>query len=113
MAEPKGPWDDCLDSGVATFSCIPVVFDILIRAALTFVGIVALIFIIWAGFNMTNSGGDPKKVESAKKILTFAIIGLLIVLFSFTILIFIGNITGTPVCITNFTNIDTFLTGCE
>jgi hypothetical protein len=111
------PWNDCLEpkgdpNGVPTLRCIPVVFNNLISAALLFVGVVALFFIIWAGFNMTTSGGDPKKVEAAKRIMTYAIIGLTIVLLSFGILFFIGYITGTTSCITNFTDPAKFLTGC-
>ena len=109
-------WDDCLDgAGVATLGCIPIVFNNLINAALVFAGIVALFFIIWAGFNMTTSGGDPKKVESAKSIMTYAIIGLVIVLLSFAILFFIGYITGSTSCITSFTETDMkkLLTGCQ
>jgi Type IV secretion system pilin len=99
---PTGPWDSCSVDGVATFNCIPLVFDLLIRAALVFAGVVALFFIIWAGFNITNSGGDPKKVDSAKRILTYAIIGLVIILFSFGIIYFIGYITDSSACITSF-----------
>lgn len=106
-------WDACLDNGVATLRCIPVVFNNVIRAALIFVGIVALFFIIYAGFSFVTSGGDPKKVQGARQIMTFAIIGLTIVLLSFAILYFIGYVTKTTNCITGFNNITTFLNGCK
>ncbi len=106
-------WDACLDNGVATLRCIPVVFNNVIRAALIFVGIIALFFIIYAGFSFVTSGGDPKKVQGARQIMTFAIIGLTIVLLSFAILFFIGYVTNTTNCITGFNNITTFLTGCK
>lgn len=108
------PWDKCLDaSGVATLRCIPIVFKNVIAAALMFVGIVALFFIMYAGLSMVTSGGDAKKVEGARKIMTFAVLGLVIVLLSFAILYFIGYITNTTGCITGFTDIKTFLTGCQ
>jgi hypothetical protein len=107
-------WDGCLDAaGVPTLRCVPVVFNNIIAAALSFVGIVALFLIVWAGIQMTLSGGDPKKVEGAKGIMTYAIIGLVIVLLSFGILYFIGYITGTTDCITNFSDPAQFLTGCN
>lgn len=110
-------WKDCVDTvngvEVATLRCIPVVFNNVIRGALIFVGIVALFFIIYAGFSLTTSGGDPKKVQSARQIMTFAIIGLAIVLLSFAILYFIGYVTNTTNCITGFNNITTFLNGCK
>lgn len=111
------PWDtpgsSCLDQGVATLRCIPVVFNNLIRAALIFVGVVALFFFMLSGFNFVTSGGDPKKIQGAKQTLTFAIVGLLIVLFSFAIIFFIGYVTGTEKCIANFTDITKLLTGCS
>lgn len=108
-------WESCLDeeTKIATLRCIPIVFKNVISAALVFVGVVALAFIIYAGIMFTTSGGDPKRVEGARRIMTFAIIGLLIVLFSFAILLFIGYITDSTECITSFVDVDKFLTGCE
>lgn len=98
-------WDACLKDPtglqIATLDCIPIVFRNIIRAALMFAGIIALIFIILSGIKMVTSGGDPKAVDAAKKTLTFAIIGLVIVLLSFFIVSIIGYITGAQ-CINNF-----------
>ncbi len=105
-------WDSCLENSIPTLRCIPIVFKNVISGALLFVGIVALLFIIYAGINFVTSGGDPKKIESARKIMTFAIIGMVIVLLSFAILIFIGYITGSSACITGFTDMNKFVTGC-
>jgi hypothetical protein len=109
---PTGPWDPCSVDGVATVECIPIMFSQLINAALVFAGIVALFFIMWAGFNMINSGGDPKKVDGAKKMMTYAIIGLTIILLSFGIIYLIGYLTNSSACITNFTDPQNFLNGC-
>jgi len=112
------PWTSCLDidpagNEVATLRCIPIVFNNVIRGALIFVGVVALLFIIYAGFSFVTSGGDPKKVQGARQTMTFAIIGLILVLLSFAILFFIGYLTGTKDCITGFTDVTKFLTGCD
>lgn len=105
-------WNQCLDNGVATLRCIPVVFNNVIRGALIFVGVVALLFIIYAGFSFVTSAGDPKKVQGARQTMTFAIIGLTIVLLSFAIIFFIGYTTGSGNCITSFSDINKFLAGC-
>jgi len=110
---PTGPWDPCSVNGVATLNCIPLAYSFLIKAALVFAGTVALFLIIWAGINMINSGGDAKKVEGAKRIMTYTLIGLTIVLLSFAILYFIGYITGSTSCITGFADMKKFVTGCE
>ncbi len=87
---------DCLvgKEQVATLKCIPDVFGNLITAALVFAGVVAVIFIIVAGYKYLTSGGDPKKLEGAQKTLTFAIIGLFLIVFSFFIINMISYVTG-------------------
>jgi hypothetical protein len=91
-----------VDSQVATLRCIPAVFKNVVSAALIFAGIVALFFIIFAGIKFITSGGDAKQVEGARKTLTFAIIGLIVVLLAFFIVHTIGFLTGTTDCITKF-----------
>ena len=41
-----------------------------------------------------TSGGDPKQAEGARKTLTFAIIGLMVVVFSFAIVNLVAKTTG-------------------
>ena len=85
----------CVDSnGVASLNCIPYVFSNIVRAALMFVGAVAVILLIYAGIRFVMSGGDPKQVQSARSIITYAIIGLVIVLSSFAIIYLISYLTG-------------------
>lgn len=98
-------WNSCVDSatGVATLQCIPVVFKTLINAAIVFSGVVALFLLILGGIQFITSRGDPKAAESARSRITWAIIGLVIVLAAFLIVNFIGIITGAT-CATDFTN---------
>jgi hypothetical protein len=46
------------------------------------VGIVAVIMIIWGGFNFITSGGDSGKVGTARSTIIYALIGLIIVALS-------------------------------
>ena len=62
-----------------------------IRVALGFLGIIALVLILYAGWMYMMSGGAPDKIEKAKKILSSAAIGLVIVLSAFAIATFILN----------------------
>lgn len=107
-------WDNykCLDTasdptgaGIATISCIGPVIQNVINAALVFVGIVSLILIIISSIKFIFSGGDPKQVEGARNTLTYAIIGFLVVVLSFTILNLIAYVTGVN-CITLFGTIN-------
>ncbi|MBI3069771.1 MAG: hypothetical protein HYY87_00505 [Candidatus Levybacteria bacterium] len=86
---------------VATLKCIPAVFQNIVNGALLFSGVVALFFIIFSGIKLTLSHGDPKQVEGARHTLTYAILGLLIILFSFAVINLISDILAIP-CIKFF-----------
>lgn len=89
------PWDQCLENGdVATLACIPIIVKNVVNAALAFSGLVALILLIYAGIMYVTSKGDPQKVESAKKTVTYAIVGLIIIFMSFFIVSLISTLTG-------------------
>jgi hypothetical protein len=99
-------WAACLaNNDVATLSCVPIVFKNIVNIALVLAGATTLIFIIISGLELMNSGGDQKKVGEARATLTWAIVGLLIILGSFAIVNFISFATGVE-CIkkTGFDN---------
>jgi glucose uptake protein GlcU len=73
------------------------VFDRVVGFALGFAGIVLFLLLIIGGFKYITSGGDPKAVEGAKKTLTYAIGGLIVILLSYLILVIIKDITGVDV----------------
>ena len=56
--------------------------------------IIAFIFIIIGGFKFVTSGGDPKAVAGARTTLTYAIIGIILVVVSWLILLLIRQVTG-------------------
>ncbi len=100
----------CLDKGVATIRCLPYVFNNVINAVLIFAGAVALFFIAYSGIRLILSGGDPKQIASARQTLTYAIIGLIVILSSFAIIYFIGYLTRSTACIGDISKI---VTGCK
>lgn len=74
--------------------CIPSkpdeVIKVVITIGLALGGGVVLIMILVGAFMLSVSQGDPNKTKEAKETITSAIIGLLFVIFSVTILQFIG-----------------------
>lgn len=88
-------WTACLENGdVATLACIPIIIKNVVNAALVFAGIVALFLIIYAGIMYITSRGDQQKIDGAKKTVTYAIIGLIIIFLSFFIVSLISALTG-------------------
>ena len=93
-------WGSCLDkskdsaTGVATLNCIPALFTSFFNAAVMLVGTVTVIMIILGGMKYIRSKGDAKQKDEARKILTYAIFGMLVILFSFMFLRIIAAVTG-------------------
>lgn len=84
----------CYENGVATLRCIPCLMQNIVNFGLIMAGVVAAFFIVFAGWKFISSAGDPIKVASARKVLTFAGAGLAIVLLSYSILNFAGASFG-------------------
>lgn len=55
---------------------------------ITGAGVFAIVFLVIAGVNMVTSVGNPEKLKSAKNHLTYAIIGLVLVLTAYIIVRF-------------------------
>jgi len=66
-----------------------VIIGRIIQVALSFLGAIALILIMYAGFLWMTSNGDEDKISRAKQILKNAVIGLIIILSSWAITTFI------------------------
>lgn len=66
--------------------------SMIIRIILGFLGIIFVILIILAGFKYMTAAGNDEKVKEAVKQITNAAIGLLIILSSYAITVFITNV---------------------
>jgi glucose uptake protein GlcU len=81
---------------VATLDCLPIIFANLIRGLVLFAGLTALIMFILGSLKLLSSRGDPKKIQGAKNNFTYGVLGLVVIIFSYTILTIISIITGVP-----------------
>ncbi|OGY45743.1 MAG: hypothetical protein A2663_02875 [Candidatus Buchananbacteria bacterium RIFCSPHIGHO2_01_FULL_46_12] len=61
----------------------------IITVLLGFLGIVAIIVILWGGFRWLTSGGNEEKVGEAKKILASGLVGLIIIFTAYAIANFV------------------------
>jgi hypothetical protein len=57
----------------------------IINYFLGFLGLIAVIMIIYGGVTYVISAGNDEAIQNAKKIITYALIGIIIILLSFVI----------------------------
>lgn len=94
-------WGSCVTSqGIPTLACIVPLYRIALGTAMSFIGVASLFMLIFAGIKLIMSGGG-KQIEEAKNMITYAIIGLIIVLLASFIVAQIAGFTGLT-CIMTF-----------
>jgi len=94
------PTDSCAAisfGDVVQLKYLECIFGNVVTIILGLAGIVLFIMLIVGGFRYITSGGDPKSVEAARKTLTSAIGGIVLIALAFLILKFIEVFTGVPV----------------
>ena len=76
-----------------------VVIANIIKTAMGFLGIIAVLIILYGGFKWMTSAGSDEKVGEAKKIITSGIIGLIIIVTAYAIATFVVTslLTATAV----------------
>lgn len=62
----------------------------LLSRAIGIAGGIAFLLMVFAGFQIITSAGDPKRLQSGKEMLTSAIIGLIVIIFAVFLLQLIG-----------------------
>ena len=84
--DPEDPFGiECGRATGLTSSDPRLVIGRIINVALSLLGIVATVLIVYAGFKWMTAGGNEENVKSAQKILMAAVIGLVIILAAFAI----------------------------
>lgn len=71
-------------------SSIPAIIGQLIGYVLSFLGVIFMVLIIYAGILWMTARGNDQDVEKAKEIIKNAVMGLIIVLAAYAITAFIG-----------------------
>ncbi len=79
-----------LDSGVGGMN-VPEIIGRVVGVVLSFVGVIFLLLIIYAGFTWMLARGNEADVKKAKDLMYDAVIGLIIILAAYAITAFVGN----------------------
>lgn len=83
---------------LGNISCSPAGFAQAIYAiGLSFIGVVALLFIVYGGFLILTSQGSPDQVAKGKSYITYSIIGIVVAVSGYTIYeVIVKNILKIP-----------------
>ncbi len=84
--------------GVPTVTSDGTAISSIISLTVNILGVVgalaALLFLIWGGIKWITSGGDREKLESARRTVIFAIIGLVVIILSYVVINLVGGVLG-------------------
>lgn len=97
LTRPPDPGKGEIVDGVPTIKGLEAVFENTISVVLGLAGIVFFIMLVVGGFKYITAGGEPKQVESARKTLTYAVLGIIGIAAAFLILRLIHSFTGANI----------------
>jgi len=88
--------DTAIAAGLTTSGTLATIIGQIIYAILGFLGIIFILLLIYGGFLRMTAQGDPGKIKTSYGIITSAVIGVVIILASYTITAFIiGQVEGS------------------
>jgi TRAP-type C4-dicarboxylate transport system permease small subunit len=97
-------WPGCIEniggSDVPTIKCFEVVFSNILTAVVSLAVLALFVMLIVGGFKYLTSAGDQKAAASAKQTMTYAVVGIALMVLAFIIFRLIEYFTG--VSVTNF-----------
>lgn len=85
------------DAEPATLADLNSVFESAITSVAIIGGFLVFLALIFGGFKYMTARGDPKAVAGAQATLTWAVIGLVLIIVAYLILVFITDLTGVNV----------------
>lgn len=85
-----------LDNPLGTGADIPEIIARVIKAVMGLVGAIGLLMFIYGGFTWMTAGGSEKRVTQGKQILTWAVLGLVVIFTSYAVLSFVIEKLTTP-----------------
>jgi len=84
-------------AGLPKTESIATIIGQVIYAILGFLGVVFIVLLIYGGFLRMTAQGDPNKIKQSMGIITSAVVGVIIILASYTITAFVLSSIGASV----------------
>ncbi len=95
--------DPLTESYIDVWFCIPTVQDLignLIRILFFVAGLFALAILLLGGFEWVSSGGDEKKIDTARRKIIHAVVGLVVMVAVLTVVVLIEQVIfGGKLCL--------------
>ena len=82
-------------SGISGSTSLVQLLQNVIEIMLLFAGGIAVVFVIIGGYQYITSGGNEEQAEKGQKTLTNAIIGVVVIVLSYTIITVIANLVSS------------------
>ena len=76
---------DAATPSIIKGASLPEMVGRIITGVISLIGVIMIAYIVYGGFMWTTSGGDTSKVQKAKDIIRNSIIGIIIILASYSI----------------------------
>ncbi len=84
-----------INPNVNQANSLPVLIGRIINGVLGVLGIILVVLIIQAGIMYMTAAGDPAKVDKAKKMITQAVVGMIIIVLAYSISSFVISTLST------------------
>ncbi len=82
-------------SGIGGSTSFTQLLQNVIEIMLLFAGAIAVVFVIIGGYQYITSGGNEETAEKGRQTLTNAIIGVIVIVLSYTIITVIANLVSS------------------
>lgn len=83
--------DICKDYIESTDNQVGLLIARVLKTMLFIIGALSVVMIVYAGFNFVTSAGDSGKVNKAKGVILYAVIGLVVSLLAYAIVSFVTS----------------------
>lgn len=80
---------------IAKFNSLGSVLNLVLPTVMIVAALLFLAILLYGAFTYVTSSGEQDKVQKARKTITYSVLGLVLILFSYLIVSLVGLVIGT------------------